>query len=298
MKFSTSTVLKFISTAFVAAACACTCAACGDTHRSSGNSDGPATSDDTSGPGDDGSGSGTSTSGGGSSTTTTTTDDEDAGPKFDVGWETDGECAPDIAARYYVSDAHPDPGVSNASDVHGIWAPHFFCDGGVARWTFDAGESSELIVYDDGEARLTGHATVLDDGCNGDNVGDVWIVDVTLDEPAIDAPVKPKRELKNPAKNQPTSITDEWDYWYISPVPSKATLTSFVGQDGATIKARPQDGTHGFQMGDTASGKNLNFGASVWFYYNRTIVGPPGGPSTSRLGKGDINVDLVEICSD
>ncbi|HAA16545.1 MAG TPA: hypothetical protein DCE41_34490 [Cytophagales bacterium] len=194
----------------------------------------------------------------------------------------DEACAPGIT-KYQASTANNSDGLSKHGSGHSIWLPNFFCQGQKALLQFD--ESGRLTFDEEnGTAHLTGYATVGSGGCGHE--GELWAVDVWFDQ-APDG-VKPKIEL--PAQYQTTEVTDTWEYYYQR---EGGTVSQVGGTSYATMTRRPANGTYGFQVGQTANGKNLSFGASGWFHW--TKYDSLGGSTTT--GVGDFNIDLDLICS-
>ena len=178
------------------------------------------------------------------------------------------------------ADAHPI--VALHAGGHAIVADGFFCDGGAAVFSF---EDVVLDANDDG-ARMTGTAIVESGGCGGAHDGDVWQLDVRFEEGP--ASMLPKRELANPDSTQPALVTDQWLYFAFSE--GQASLTHAESGSSATLSHRPSDLTYGFQVGYTANGKNLKFGASGWFHYEYE------GECGVRTGTGDFNLNLHGLC--
>ncbi|MEO1268477.1 MAG: hypothetical protein AAFX99_10275, partial [Myxococcota bacterium] len=196
-----------------------------------------------------------------------------------VGVDSDCGC-PQRATVFTMTNAFSDEAHAGNSD-HGIWAPQLFCDQ-TAEFTFMEGSAS-LMVFPDGTARMTGEAIVTEGGC--DHMGESWQVDVYLDADQAGT-VAPKRELRS--GTQPAAVTDAWAYYIMRE--GAAVLSNPETGDMAALTHRPANRAYGFQVGETANGKNLNFGASGWFAYTAQIDGE------LRTGVGDFNVDLADVC--
>lgn len=184
---------------------------------------------------------------------------------------------------YAASSAFNTDQVSRYSANHSIWLRDFFCDGVSAKLQFD--HTGQLEISGGNVAHLTGFATVVAGGCSvGD--GSVWEVDVFFDRAT--GSVLPKKEL--PAEYQPNEVTDNWQYFLQR---DGGTLRNIEDGTVALLTARPADGTYGFQMGHTANGKNLQFGASGWFSWTKFA----GSKTVAGNGVGDFNLNLDLLCS-
>jgi uncharacterized repeat protein (TIGR01451 family) len=197
-------------------------------------------------------------------------------------------CAPcvekvnkELKAVYSLSNAVADPTVALYSGGHSFHFTNLFCnDNTLTKMTFDA--NSYMYHYADNTLHIVGIATVYTGFCaNASENGKKWFVDIWLD-PLNSA--NPKLELKDGA--QPVAITNTWKYWKFRE--NGATITKLDGTQTLKLSHMPEDLTYAFQMGETANGKNLNFGASGWFFWERVQDG--------RKGHGDINVDVAELC--
>ncbi|MEO1272655.1 MAG: MopE-related protein, partial [Myxococcota bacterium] len=195
----------------------------------------------------------------------------------------DGDCGcPEHAEAYALTNAVSDPEAHGANHNHGIVLGNLFCDDANAKFTFQD-DDAHLILHGDGTARLVGTATLTSGGCGRE--GEIWNVDVWLDE-AVQGTVEPKLELR--AGFQPTAITDAWRFFIMR----EGSASMSHPDTGAEIfmSHRPADLRYGFQVGETANGKNLNLGASGWFGYD-LVEG-----DTTQSGVGDFNIDLGHIC--
>ena len=194
-----------------------------------------------------------------------------------------GECD-EACTSWFATTAEADPQVAVHAGGHAIWAPGFYCDGGTAIFDF---EDVTFELTDTGAA-MSGTAYVATDGCGGDHDGRTWQLYVAF----ADGPdsMQPKRELANPDETQPPVITDEWLYFAF--LEGDATMVDVEHGATATFSHRPADLTYGFQVGYTANGKNLELGASGWFFFEHE------GECGTRSGIGDFNVNLHPQCEE
>ncbi|MFT6173897.1 MAG: hypothetical protein ACJAZC_000617 [Cryomorphaceae bacterium] len=87
-----------------------------------------------------------------------------------------------------------------------------------------------------------------------------------------------------------------WDYFIFDAAKSN-TLTGADGLAGSslTVTHNPDDFGFGLQIGEAANSKNANDGASVWFFYDGTVIG------NNVSGHGDLNLntscnEILTIC--
>ena len=192
-----------------------------------------------------------------------------------------GECD-EVCTHWFATAADAHPQVAAHAGGHAIWAPEFYCDGGTTIFDFE----DVTVQLTDTGATMSGTAFVVTDGCGGEHDGRTWQLDVAL----ADGPdsMMPKLELANPGQTQPPVVTDEWLYFAF--LEGEATMVDPENGATATFSHRPADLTYGFQLGYTANGKNLEFGASGWFFFEHH------GECGKRTGIGDFNVDLHALC--
>jgi hypothetical protein len=88
----------------------------------------------------------------------------------------------------------------------------------------------------------------------------------------------------------------DWDYFIFDAAKSN-TLTGADGLTGSslTVTHRPANYEYGLQIGTAANSKNANSGASVWFFYDGTVLG------NTVSGNGDLNLntscsEILTIC--
>ena len=119
------------------------------------------------------------------------------------------------------------------------------------------GSDGSLIEYDDGTAVLSGFARQIDDATSGFNVN-VLLQGWTLTAPAD----SPKKELFSSAYLDNGGPVDTGTWYYYA---SFAGTFEGVGQLAGTVLTITQRGP-AFQVGVGANNKNLDFGASAWFW--------------------------------
>ncbi len=181
--------------------------------------------------------------------------------------------------------------LSDASN-HSIVLPGLLCENKRARFTFDDTNLGYIYVVDndggdrDGWLHIVGQAQITENAICGDkDYSDVlWDVDVWF-RPSEEGEAEAKFELEG-------QDDSDWRYWMLM-------------SGGMFNKANPDeqisfvkmDNDYGLQVGTTANGKNLNFGASTWFNYTAQLDGQ-GLYSSVQGGHGDINIDLEDACDD
>ena len=127
---------------------------------------------------------------------------------------------------------------------------------------------------------------------NGHNTYDVY-AEFHLDDESLNG--SPKKQLRKKAytnKGGPVD-TENWQYagqqstpvWIGYLLPEGALDDGYqVGLDEATFEFALIG--PGFQIGEGANGKNINFGASAWLRFF-------DGSNGRKLGRGNINIDLA-----
>ena len=141
------------------------------------------------------------------------------------------------------------------------------------------------FINDAGDLQLTGTAVVYDLGGGPGTLGSEWTVDATFEfrgtGPDGEGPNGPKLELL--PGYQPVSVTDTWDYYDLV----EAELVEIMGPGSIELVGNT---TWPVQVGDTANGKNQNYGMATWFTWERFIAKIYQG-----TGNGDINVDFEAL---
>lgn len=183
------------------------------------------------------------------------------------------EC-PDDAYRYKLSN-----GISNGANYH-VWLPSFFIQGETARMTFEK-EAYMDIKKDGSTAHLYGYATVT--GSGGSSTGARYLVDVTFNKATS---MSPKITLAS----QTDEVVKKWKFFEIDG--NKATISRVGGGSNQVLKLthKPANKQFGLQVGISASGQNVKFGAACWFFWEEV--------STGRKGDGDFTLDLDNLCPD
>ena len=191
--------------------------------------------------------------------------------------------------------ADKDPVYGKYGGGHAFWLPGF-----VSTWA-----STNKFVFDAGggifQESMTKESAFLDGGIEA--VGNAaWSFDalVTFANPGNAYNPSPKKELKNIAyAPNPGGIdTNTWNYYQFVTSVALTGTGAFTGLN-LELMHKPADLRYGFQVGKGANGKNLNDGASGWFYY--TIDRANSQPfwvnqwdlGVSTLQGGDINIDLL-----
>jgi hypothetical protein len=190
-----------------------------------------------------------------------------------------GEACDTVVRRYLANTANTDA-AGRFGGGHSLWLPGFAADGSHINLLFEEGATFD--VCDDGTALLHGPSQVHNDAANRWQV-EIWF-DYLGQGPAFGTP---KRELRDPNVNQSSSMTNQWRYYAMQS--GNATLSQIGGTGRASLSQRPADGRHPYQVGLTANGKNVGFGASAWFSYEHDVN---GDGQSERSGNGDINIDL------
>ena len=172
---------------------------------------------------------------------------------------------------------------------HAIWLPGIAVDFDFeiddAEFVEFAGDCPESATG--GCARLTG--TVR----SHENPDLAFLVDVTFeDHTLITPPGSPKKQLKSFAysENGGPIDTSEWRYY----TGLTGTLTGIDLLEGAVLELYRVGPA--FQVGEGASGKNLDYGASSWFGWTVTQQPTFFGSNLPNGGNGDFNLNLRTDC--
>jgi len=121
---------------------------------------------------------------------------------------------------------------------------------------------------------------------------------VNFDNPTGFAPA-PKLELKSTAYSVNGGPIDPstWNFYkFVTDVALTGT-GAFSGLN-LVLSHKPASGAMGFQVGEGANGKNINMGASGWFYYTIDASSSDywrGVWSDTSMQRGDINIDLNPV---
>ncbi|OJJ23587.1 hypothetical protein BKI52_04285 [marine bacterium AO1-C] len=189
----------------------------------------------------------------------------------------DLEC-PDNAYRNVLSNAVSDD-AHNGNHDHSIWMPNLFVQGQNAIFTFDKDAYMD-ITKDDSKAHIYGYATVTKGG--GASMGARYLVNVKFNRAT--GQMMPKKELK--PGYQTDEVTKDWKFFEMDE--ANATMTNVSTGQVIKLTHKPADKKMGLQVGLTANGKNVKYGASAWFYWEEV--------GTGRKGHGDFNLDLENLC--
>lgn len=179
---------------------------------------------------------------------------------------------------YVVSDAVSVP-------PHGLWFTGLYAvendplgSSSQVYLSFDSGSS--LLVGDDLTATLSGITQVSDLGGGPGVLGDRWEITIDL---AYRGTGPDGEGSGGPKYLDDPNITDNWEYYdLVSAVMSNVADPS----DQIQLIERPLGGVYPFQLGLGASGKNLDFGASVELSYTRS------GAGYGNSGYAGLHVDL------
>lgn len=205
-----------------------------------------------------------------------------------------GVAAPEVKADPMVSiatEAIPDAYAKHGGG-HAVWLPGYI--GGLAGTpTFVFDTVGTFTEFADGTATLTGMIHAQGNPLKGFHLTAAF---GKGDIPGTMTPFNPgpKKELKDIAysENGGPVNTNDWDYYYI------VEQVTLIGKDDFTglsveIDHKPDNYAMGFQVGVGANGKNVNNGASGWFYYN--TIAATGTPFDETKGHGDFNIDLEPV---
>lgn len=191
-----------------------------------------------------------------------------------------------VDTRYIAVNADRDSRVAPYSGGHSIYIPDLFGSGsGNVIMEFENGAFFDVSENGSSAATVsfTGTATVTSSTGHSAFTGTTWEVDVEFEETTA----TPKLELTS--GYQPTDITDDWRYFNMTSGTITGNHAAFGGVVTLTQKCCP------FQIGVSASGKNMNFGGSGWFDWSFTPHGASTTVTSTSLGvHGDFNVDLIE----
>jgi hypothetical protein len=152
---------------------------------------------------------------------------------------------------------------------------------GIAQ-DFVFAEPATFQVFANGTAHLEGVVHEINDP------NKIFTVSVDLSGYTTSAPSgSPKKQLPSSAY-APNGPADPSTWWYY-PTWS-GTLVGQGDYAGAVVTVTRKGPS--WQVGIGANNKNVNFGASAWFYYN-TQSQPSGSIHFPHTGSGDFNIDLV-----
>ena len=168
------------------------------------------------------------------------------------------------------------------ADEFGAAGGHVFWLPGISEDLVFVGDTGRFTQFVDGTATMTGTLVDLNDS------GKVFDVNVTFSGLTFVTPVgSPKKELAASAyvENGGPVDTDTWYYF----TDYSGVLTGSGDWAGAQVTFTRTGPA--FQVGNGASGKNVNFGASGWFDWTVNSQ-PSAGGSFPTTGVGDINTDL------
>ncbi|MGB0523473.1 MAG: T9SS type A sorting domain-containing protein [Flammeovirgaceae bacterium] len=152
---------------------------------------------------------------------------------------------------------------------------------GLGRLTFEDG--AYLVYNSNGErAYITGRATFH----SGNLTGSTWEVYAPFE--AKNDLTRPKKELRANAYD-PNDGGVDVDTWALFLMGEGAFMKEVDGDGYIRMSTMPADGKYGLQIGKGANGKNIEFGASAWFFYSLN-----GGD----WKQGDFNLNLSPQCDD
>lgn len=183
---------------------------------------------------------------------------------------------------YYAGNAYDDTYMYSRSD-HSIALHDFYGQGQEADLSFEEGA---ILSYEtDGSAASITGIAFFQDGALG---GTRWEVTATFGEK--NELTEPKKELKARAYIEDGGFIDvqEWILFLLEEGSELKEIDEEGNYTGRVISLTrmPENGQYGLQIGQGASGKNTNLGASVWFFW--TFEG--------NTGSGDFNIDIEPIC--
>ena len=167
-------------------------------------------------------------------------------------------------------------------------ADQFGGSGGHAMVWFNVGDflfqDAMWQEFSDGTARLTGKLTDRDDATRSFGV-DVVATGRTMTAPAG----SPKKELSAGAYSENGGPVDvsSWKY-YTGLTGTLMGMGDFAGASVSIDRRGPA-----FQVGNGASGKNVQFGGSGWIDLTTTAQ-PTTGASLPSSGTGDFNLDFKD----
>lgn len=151
-----------------------------------------------------------------------------------------------------------------------------------------AGSGGEFTEFPDGSARLQGLLVHETDATLQWNIDVTFTGRIDAGDPANPPAGSPKLELFPTAYIWNGGPIDpaSWHYYTDFSGTLKGSA-SLLGADVLVTRRGPA-----FQVGDGASGKNINFGGSAWTWFD-VINQPLSGPALPVHTDGDINVNFV-----
>ncbi len=175
--------------------------------------------------------------------------------------------------------------VGDSSAGHAFWFNGLYGAGNF-RMKFKTGARFRFD-RDAGVATLRGTAVVyLTPVGHQDKMGQEWAVDMEWAHRGRGAAGEgiggPKRER---ARNQPISVTDQWEYFDMT----HGELSTEDGHHVSLVQF-PANSRYPLQVGTWANNKNHLFGGSSWFTFTHVL---PSG-QTFVNNRGDINVEFHE----
>ncbi len=199
-------------------------------------------------------------------------------------------CYPaNVTEAYVASEAYSD-GHGGGSGGHAIWAPGFV-DGNIGHVVrLRLRDDARFTVETSGAGTLSGTAYIDSLGGAVGTLGEEWTVDVHFIYRGVGAAGQGSggAKLELTAGSQPVSLTNTWRYWDMT----VGTLTQVVGGDVVTMSQAPAGSVYPFQLGFAANNKNVNLGASSWFFGTRR---DSHGHLRCNSWQGDFNLDLLPL---
>ncbi|MCY4336222.1 MAG: VPLPA-CTERM sorting domain-containing protein [Litoreibacter sp.] len=187
-------------------------------------------------------------------------------------------------AKYDVTSA--ESSIYNGSGGHSVWLPTGVLGGG-NKAHFDFSPAGSFKVFDDDTATLTGNVISETKGS-----GYGFVVDAKFEKTMVGSG-GPKKQLSSGAYTENGGPIDTSTWSYFKMVSGTLTGTGSLSHLVFNLFEAPADGSAPFQLGDGASGKNLNFGGSGWFFYGTTASGCDA--TGSGCYQGDFNLDLTAV---
>lgn len=187
-----------------------------------------------------------------------------------------------------------------ANHNHALWMVGLAGSGDARDWFFDA--ASGRFTYDDstGIVRLSG--SIVNE-TNASLRGDI-----RFDFEQNPSGGKPKKELAASAYSENSGPADTSTWRYFDSADGSFTGTGVLAGLVIDYTQRPaydpgNPDRHRGQLGTGASGKNIDFGFSSWFYWSVSACsGADGHDGCAPLGLtlnsqnvGDININLVPV---
>lgn len=174
-----------------------------------------------------------------------------------------------------VSDSYHLPYVHD----HGLWFSDF---NGVANTIMTFNDDAYLTYSLDGsKATVYGTATVT----SGDQIGTMWEVYMPFG-PAASNTI-PKTELVDRTAYEATGGGADTTLWDLFLLEEGGYIKQQGGTGSISMTKMPTNGIYGLQIGKGANGKNIQFGAGGWFFYDYNDQG---------IKQADINVNLETYC--